>query len=179
MSFGTSGGNGGRPGMMSDINVTPLVDVMLVLLIIFMVTAPMMIQGLDVNLPNVKDAPPLPTEQKQTVLTIQADGTASLDEITVADPSRLAYQVQGVMEANGSKTLFLKADQATPYGTVAAIMGQLRQAGITSIGLVTEPADQAGVQPPAQGAAAQSAPAPRTAGQAAPPTAPRRPAGAN
>ncbi len=74
MAFDSGGGQGGRPGMMSEINVTPLVDVMLVLLIIFMVTAPMMTQGLDVELPKV-DAQALRTEERQTVLTIKADGT--------------------------------------------------------------------------------------------------------
>ena len=90
MAFSASGGNGGRPGMMSEINVTPLVDVMLVLLIIFMVTAPMMTQGLDVNLPKV-DSQALQTEQQQTILTIKADGTIFLDEFAVP-VANLAYQ---------------------------------------------------------------------------------------
>ena len=145
MSFGSSGGNGGRPGMMSEINVTPLVDVMLVLLIIFMVTAPMMIQGLDVNLPKV-DSTSLATDDKQTVMTIKADGTVYLDDF-LASEANLAQQVKAAMEASKSQTVFLKADQATPYGTVASIMGQLRLAGITSIGLVTEPADKISAPP--------------------------------
>jgi biopolymer transport protein TolR len=139
MAFSASGGNGGRPGMMSDINVTPLVDVMLVLLIIFMVTAPMMTQGLDVNLPKV-DSQALQTEQQQTILTIKADGTIYLDEFTVS-VANLAYQVTEVMRVKNNQTVFLRADQDTPYGTVAGVMGQLRSAGITSIGLVTEPVD--------------------------------------
>jgi len=132
--------NGGRPGMMSEINVTPLVDVMLVLLIIFMVTAPMMTQGLDVNLPKV-DTTALQTEDQQTILTIKPDGTVFLDEFEVPTVD-LAFKVAQVMETKGSKTVFLKADQSTAYGDVAAVMGQLRQAGITSIGLVTDPADK-------------------------------------
>lgn len=149
MAFSGSGGNGGRPGMMSEINVTPLVDVMLVLLIIFMVTAPMMTQGLDVNLPKV-DSTALQTEDQQTILTIKPDGTVFLDEFEVPTAD-LAFKVAQVMEAKGSKTVFLKADQATAYGDVAAVMGQLRQAGITSIGLVTDPADRP--SPPADAAA--------------------------
>ena len=147
MSFSGSG-NGGRPGMMSEINVTPLVDVMLVLLIIFMVTAPMMTQGLDVNLPKV-DSTALQTEDQQTVLTIKADGTVFLDDYAVNanEVSNLAYKVASVMETKGTQTVFLKADQATPYGEVAGVMGQLRQAGITSIGLVTEPADRTPAPP--------------------------------
>ncbi len=178
MAFSSSGGNGGRPGMMSEINVTPLVDVMLVLLIIFMVTAPMMTQGLDVNLPKV-DSTALQTEDKQTVLTIKMDGSIYLDDFLItAGPVNLANQVQQTMQTKGSSSVFLKADQATPYGNVAEVMGQLRQAGITSIGLVTEPADRKpGAQPALSNQtrpAAQAAPA----RPAAPPvTAPARPSG--
>lgn len=148
MALSAGGGQGGRPGMMSEINVTPLVDVMLVLLIIFMVTAPMMTQGLDVELPKV-DAQALRTEEEQTVLTIRVDGAVFLDEHQVSG-ANLAFQVAQVMNAKGSKTVFIKADQNAAYGAVAAVMSQLRQAGITSIGLVTEPADRAAA--PATGA---------------------------
>ena len=146
MSFSPSGGNNGRPGMMSEINVTPLVDVMLVLLIIFMVAAPMMTQGLEVNLPKV-DSAALQTEEEQTILTIHADGTLFLDEYQVPGDN-LAYKVTAVMKANGNTTIFIRADHATPYGEVAQVMGQLRQAGITNVGLVTEPADK--IAPPAK-----------------------------
>jgi len=145
MAFG-SGGQGGRPGMMSEINVTPLVDVMLVLLIIFMVTAPMMTQGLDVELPKV-DAQALQTEEQQTVLTIMADGTVFLDEHEVSG-ANLAFQVAQVMKVKGARTVFLKADHSASYGAVAVVMSQLRQAGITSIGLVTEPAVRPALQVP-------------------------------
>ncbi|MDR0881259.1 MAG: protein TolR [Candidatus Adiutrix sp.] len=140
MAFSGSSGRSGRPGMMGEINVTPLVDVMLVLLIIFMVAAPMMTQGLDVNLPKV-DSTALQTEEQQTVLTVKPDGAIYLDEFPVS-VANLAHQVAEVMKTKGSQTVFIKADQATAYGEVAAVMGQLRQAGITSIGLVTEPADR-------------------------------------
>ena len=149
MAFGAGGGQGGRPGMMSEINVTPLVDVMLVLLIIFMVTAPMMTQGLDVELPKV-DAQALQTEERQTVLTIKADGTVFLDEHEVSG-FNLAFPVAQVMKAKGAQTVFLKADHNVAYGAVVRVMSQLRQAGITSIGLVTEPVDR--TAPRAPGAA--------------------------
>ena len=139
MAFSGSGGNGGRPSMMSEINVTPLVDVMLVLLIIFMVTAPMMTQGLDVDLPKVSGET-LRTEDKQTILTIKADGSIFLDDYAVG-ADNLAYKVTEVMNTKKSQSVFIKADQTTAYGDVAGVMGQLRKAGITSIGLVTEPAD--------------------------------------
>jgi biopolymer transport protein TolR len=139
MAF-SAGGQGGRPGMMSEINVTPLVDVMLVLLIIFMVTAPMMTQGLDVELPKV-DAQALRTEDRQTVLTIKANGAIFLDEFEVSEVN-LAYQVSQVMRTKDSQTVFLKADHSVAYGAVAGVMAQLRRAGVASIGLVTEPADR-------------------------------------
>jgi biopolymer transport protein TolR len=139
MNSHDSGGHGGRPGMMSEINVTPMVDVMLVLLIIFMVAAPMMTQGLDVNLPKV-DAAALQTEDKQTVITIRPDGVIFLDQ-TEASLENLAFQVGAVMKAKGSQTVFMKADAAVPYGDVAAVMAKLMEAGIASIGLVTEPAE--------------------------------------
>lgn len=133
----------GRPGMMSDINVTPLVDVMLVLLIIFMVAAPMMTQGLEVNLPRV-DSQAIPTEDKQTILTITADGRVVLDKIELPTVENLAYQVKQVMETKGSQMVLIRADQDASYGSVASVMSRLQQAGITNLGLVTEPAGQDG-----------------------------------
>ena len=140
MAMSSGGAGGGRPGMMSEINVTPFVDVMLVLLIIFMVTAPMMTQGLEVDLPKV-DTEIMQTEDQQTVLTIKKDGAIFLDDSEIAGPDNLAFQVQAVMDAKGTKTVFLRADKDAPYGNVATVMGQLRKAGIVNVGLVTEPAD--------------------------------------
>lgn len=142
MAMGSGGSGNGRPGMMGEINVTPLVDVMLVLLIIFMVTAPMMTQGLDVELPKVDPSQPLQTEDQQTILTIKKDGEVWLDEQRVVRTENLAFQVQEVMKTKGTKTVFLRADKDTPYGDVATVMSQLRQAGISNVGLVTEPADR-------------------------------------
>ncbi|MDR1395294.1 MAG: protein TolR [Deltaproteobacteria bacterium] len=130
----------GRP-MMSEINVTPMVDVMLVLLIIFMVAAPMMTQGLEVDLPKV-DARAMRTDQNLVVLTVLADGRVLLDETPLASIDSLDAQVREVMRTKNTQSIFLKADQAVPYGRVAAVMGALREAGITNVGLVTEPADR-------------------------------------
>lgn len=181
MSFSTSSGNGGRPGMMSEINVTPMVDVMLVLLIIFMVAAPMMTQGLDVKLPETDSSAPLTTDDKQqTVLTIKPDGTVFLDEFQVQDVSNLGYQVSEVLKTREGKTVFLKADQATAYGDVAVVMGQLRAAGITSIGLVTEPADKSATPPQGQSVRPSTTPVTRVPAASTatpiPPAAPARPA---
>ena len=167
MAFGSDSGQGGRPGMMSEINVTPLVDVMLVLLIVFMVAAPMMTQGLDVNLPKV-EAQTFQTEERQTVLTIRADGAVFLDENEVS-VANLPFQVVQVLKDKESRTVFLKADQDVTYRAMAGVMSQLRQAGVTSIGLVTEPVDRTAE-------AAPSEPVDRTA-EAAPsePAAPSAP----
>ncbi len=119
----------------SEINVTPFVDVMLVLLIIFMVTAPMMTEGLDVELPEVESSETLPTENDHAVLTLKADGTVFLDEYetTVADlPSLL-----GVAVLQPGRQLFVRADQNVPYGMVMEVMGKIRGVGIKNVGLVT------------------------------------------
>ena len=109
----------------ADINVTPFVDVMLVLLIIFMVTAPMMTEGLDVALPKVESSEVLPTEDDHLILTIRADGALFLDEYEtgLADlPDVLAVQVKG---------------QDVPYGMVMQVMDRIRGAGIADVGLIT------------------------------------------
>lgn len=119
----------------SEINVTPFVDVMLVLLIIFMVTAPMMTEGLDVNLPKVEASETIPTEDDHVILTIKADGTLFLDEYetTGSDlPSVLDVNVR-----QPQKQLFVRADQAVPYGIVMEVMGKIRGVGITDVGLIT------------------------------------------
>ena len=119
----------------ADINVTPFVDVMLVLLIIFMVTAPMMTEGLDVALPKVESSEVLPTEDDHLILAIKADGALFLDEYEtgLADlPDVLAVQVKGQ-----DRQLFVRADKDVPYGMVMQVMDRIRGAGIADVGLVT------------------------------------------
>ena len=138
------GMNDDRPAgraLMSDINVTPMVDVMLVLLIIFMVAAPMMTQGLEVDLPKV-DANVMRTDQNTVVITVTADGEVLLDGTKLAGVENLDAQVRQVMRTKDTETLYLKADRTVPYGRVAGVMGALREAGITNVGLVTDPADR-------------------------------------
>ena len=111
----------------ADINVTPFVDVMLVLLIIFMVTAPMMTEGLDVALPKVETSEVLPTDDDHIILTIKSNGALYLDEYEtgMADlPEVLATRVK-----NAGRQLFVRADKDVPYGTVMHVMDRVRGAG--------------------------------------------------
>jgi biopolymer transport protein TolR len=128
---------GGGDGFLADINVTPFVDVMLVLLIIFMVTAPMMTQGLDVDLPQTKTVTTLPQNSENMVLTIKKDGSLHLAEYEVSLDD-LPSQVQRLV-TDQKKLLFLRADREVPYGVVVQVMGLLKGAGVDKIGMVAEP----------------------------------------
>ncbi len=130
--------NTGTDGMMSDINVTPFVDVMLVLLIIFMVTAPLMTTGMDVHLPRA-DAPTMELSEDQLVLTIKADGTYLIGEheLTMED---LQIKIPAIAEANPDQDVFLRADGSVPYENVAQIMALCTKAGFSRMGMITQPA---------------------------------------
>jgi len=122
---------------MSEINVTPLVDVMLVLLIIFMVTAPLMQQGVDVNLPKAKGKD-LPTEERITLI-IKKEGTVFMNDSPVSmDEMKRKLQAAGKLNPN----VFLKADKSVPYGFVVEVMGEIKDAGIEKLGMITEPSIQ-------------------------------------
>lgn len=123
--------------VLSEINVTPLVDVMLVLLIIFMVTAPMMQQGLDVELPETSNTG-VPTNDEPFVLSIKKDRSlhAGQAELTV---NGLAAKLKAIFGTRKNKQVYIQADRAVDYGTVAEVMGEIRAAGIYSIGLITLP----------------------------------------
>lgn len=131
--------NGNSKGMVSDINVTPLVDVMLVLLIIFMVTAPMMTQGIDVKLPE-SSAPAIPTDDERLVVTVTQDHRLYINDNAV-EPGELGSKLAAITQNRADrKGVFLRADEKIPYGYVMEVMGMIRQAGIDQIGMVTEPA---------------------------------------
>ncbi|MBB83078.1 MAG: protein TolR [Deltaproteobacteria bacterium] len=127
--------SGGRRGN-GEINVTPFVDVVLVLLIIFMVTAPLMLQGMDVNLPETSTQP-IRMPNAPLVLTVTKEGQYSLArKIILLD--ELQARLEAVFEARGSKEVFLRADEAAPYGVVVEAMAAARRAGATRLGIVTE-----------------------------------------
>ncbi|WP_309668218.1 protein TolR [Tabrizicola sp.] len=138
------GGGGGRRGRrrgkaaaMSEINVTPFVDVMLVLLIIFMVAAPMLTVGVPVNMPNTA-ASALPTEQEEPLtITMTADGLLMIQNTEVAD-GEMIPKLQAIAAERTSKKVFLRADGAIPYERVAQVMGALNAGGFNEIGLVTD-----------------------------------------
>ncbi len=126
----------GTQTALSEINVTPFVDVMLVLLIIFMVTAPLMLQGMDVNLPETTTQP-LRVNDAPLVLTVTKEGEYSLAR-KVVPPEELQARLEAVFEARGSTDVFLRADEEAPYGLVAKAMAAARRAGSTRLGIVTE-----------------------------------------
>lgn len=128
---------------MSEINVTPMVDVMLVLLIIFMVTAPMMMQGLDVNLPQV-DSTAIRSKGERVVISITAKGEIFIDDYKVPFED-LLLKVARILEVQKVNEVALRADKSIPYGQVVRIMAEVRKAGVTNLGLVTEPEQ---VKPP-------------------------------
>lgn len=134
------GMNAGKGGLVSDINVTPFVDVMLVLLIIFMVATPMMTQGLEVDLPQTRQVETLPTEVDHMILTVRRDGRIYLDEYAVEDINELGGYLQRLVK-DKNRTLFMQADREVPYGVVVEVMGQIKAAGIENLGVIAESAD--------------------------------------
>ena len=127
----------GQSKFVSEINVTPFVDVMLVLLIIFMVATPMMSQGLDVDLPQTKQVEVLPTESDHLILTVQRDGRVFLDEYAVNDMEELEGYLQRLVKEK-NKSLFLKADKEVPYGVVVEVMGHIKAVGIEKLGVMAD-----------------------------------------
>ncbi len=121
---------------LSEINVTPFVDVMLVLLIIFMVTAPLMQQGIDVDLPDTTTQP-IRVKSDPLILSVKADGTTFLGRKEVAR-EELVAKLEAVFDARGSEEIFLRADEKAPYGVVVQAMAAARQAGSKQLGIVTE-----------------------------------------
>ena len=134
--MGPTRGNGGKR-LVSDINVTPLVDVMLVLLIIFMVTAPMMTQGLNVDLPETT-AKSLRQEEKPIVVTIDKDGEISINNVAHVR-ALMVQELQKSYSVNKDQPIFLRADKNVPYGHVVTVMSDIKSIGFDKIGMITKP----------------------------------------
>ncbi len=128
---------GNRDGLMSQINVTPFVDVMLVLLIIFMVTAPMMIQGVDVSLPQATSEP-LQTETENLLITIDKNNHVYINDYRVT-LDFLQEKLQKILEGREGRRVYLRADKDISYGMVVRVMSEIKNAGVVNLGMVTEP----------------------------------------
>jgi biopolymer transport protein TolR len=122
---------------MSDINVTPLVDVMLVLLIIFMITAPMMMQGVPVSLPKTTSKP-LPAEKDHLVITIDRSQQIYINDYKVGLEA-LQVKLKKIYEGRPDQKVYLRADKSVPYGVVVRVMSEVKNAGVERLGMVTEP----------------------------------------
>ena len=129
------GGNDDR--LMSDINVTPFVDVMLVLLIIFMVTAPMMMQGIDISLPEATSKP-LISETEQLLITIDKDNQVYINDYKVA-LDFLQEKLSKIIKSRANREVYLRADKDISYGMVVHVMSEIKGAGVEKLGMVTEP----------------------------------------
>jgi len=139
MAFGS---DNSEAGTISQINVTPLVDVMLVLLVIFMVTAPILQQGVTINLPKVA-AGGIPGDEQQLVVTLNKHGKLYLnDEPMTLDG--LTPKLQAIVQMRPDRQVFLRADEGVPYGQVMRVIAAVKGAGIERLGMVTEPPEQQG-----------------------------------
>jgi biopolymer transport protein TolR len=123
--------------ILSEINVTPLVDVMLVLLVVFMITAPMMQQGIDINLPKTATAG-IEARTEPLVITIKANHIILIGEKKV-ELSGLGGKIKGIFKTRSDKQVYIKADKKVDYGIVAEVIADIKAAGIESVGLVTLP----------------------------------------
>ena len=131
------GGNDDR--LMSEINVTPFVDVMLVLLIIFMVTAPMMIQGVEVSLPEATSKA-LPSEQEQLIVTIDKNNQIYINDFRVG-VENLKEKLTHIVKNQKADEIYLRADKTVAYGMVVYVMSEIKGAGIEKLGMITDPVD--------------------------------------
>lgn len=128
---------GNTDRLMSDINVTPFVDVMLVLLIVFMVAAPMMIEGVEVSLPQATSQP-LTTEQEQLIVSLNQNGEIFLNDYQV-QLTELREKLDLIIKGQSDREVYLRADKEIPYGVVVRVMSEIKDAGVEKLGMVTEP----------------------------------------
>ena len=135
---------GSKAGVKSDINVTPLVDVMLVLLIIMMVVAPMLNQGVPLTLPEANNSSPKPDTSDQTVISVDSSGYFYVNAMGPVAKDDVPKRLLDIFEQKGQKIVFLKGDQDAPYGSIMDMMDALRKAQIDTVALITERKKQQG-----------------------------------
>ena len=135
---------GAKGGVKADINVTPLVDVMLVLLIIMMLVAPMLQKGVDVRLPQAANTVDKPETQEQTVLAITADARYYVNSVEVSE-LELLNRVQGAIELTAERIVLIKGDEDASYSSIMHVMDELRRVGIEDVGLIVERRLQASI----------------------------------
>ncbi|WP_442900403.1 ExbD/TolR family protein [Geoalkalibacter sp.] len=140
MEVGSRDGGGRR--MLSQINVTPFVDVMLVLLIMFMVTVPMMQSGVEVNLPEVAEVPTFDQAKEPLVVSLTRAGEIAIGTVKVENPDQLMPVLRQAMAGRESQEVFLEADRDVPYGRVVQVMAAIRGAGITKLGMLAQPPEE-------------------------------------
>lgn len=126
--------------MMAEINVTPLVDVMLVLLIIFMVTAPMMTQGLEINLPETTTKE-LRQQEEPLMISLDKDGVIKLGNVSVS-PELLWDQLNAMDDEEKKNPIYLRADKDVAYGRVVVLMAEIKRAGFEKLGMITQPEEK-------------------------------------
>lgn len=126
--------------LMSDINITPFVDVMLVLLVIFMVTAPMMMQGVNVSLPQTNSSP-LSAENEPLIISIDNNNKIYIDDYQVT-LDFLQEKLKKILSSRTDREVYLKADKEISYGLVVRVMSEMKGAGVEKLGMVTEPISQ-------------------------------------
>lgn len=136
MAFDDLSGDGGS---ISQINVTPLVDVMLVLLIIFMVAAPILQQGVELELPKESIAPVEGGEDEQLVVSVDKEGTVFIGAGNTVELEQLGPKIAAIVKSRTDKRVFIKADHRATYGQVMAAMARIKRSGIDKVGLLTEP----------------------------------------
>lgn len=132
--------SGGPNAPMSEINITPFVDVMLVLLIIFMITAPMMTKGVEIDLPKAK-AMPMEVDESKLMITIDANRRVFLGETEIPH-AKLEDTLSNNVRLQREGELYLKADRTIPYGFVVQVMAIIKKAGVPKLGMVTDPVDE-------------------------------------
>jgi biopolymer transport protein TolR len=132
---------GEQDRLMSDINVTPFVDVMLVLLIIFMVTAPMMVHGVDVALPETSSSPVMVDEEERLIISADRQQQIFINDMQV-EFAFLNEKLAAIMENRRDRQVFLKGDRENSYGYMMAVMAEIKDAGVEKLGMLTQPLEE-------------------------------------